>query len=77
LAARFAAVSARSAGVDRSRMGCGRWERSGSKPAIVSEGMARRSSCWMAWMSGCSSMHTSEIAWPPTPARPVRPMRWT
>ena len=74
---RLARCSARSAGVERSRIGSGRMFRLGSKPAIVSVGIARRRSAWMSWTSGRSSMQTSEIASPSLPARPVRPMRCT
>ena len=42
----------------------------------TSDGIVRRSSDWMSRRSGASSTHTSEIAWPSVPARPVRPMRW-
>jgi hypothetical protein len=49
----------------------------GSKPAIVSRGMARLMSFSMSRRKPSSSTHTSEIASPWAPARPVRPMRCT
>ena len=48
-AARVARCSARSAGVERSRIGSGRMLRLGSKPAIVSVGIGRRRRAWMSW----------------------------
>ena len=62
---------------ERRRMGSARIERSGSKPATVSLGIRVLRSPSISRRSGASSTHTREIASPSTPARPVRPMRWT
>src|SRR3989338_2340311 len=50
---------------------------SGSKPGICTTGISRLIRRSMSCSNLCSSMHTSELASPSLPARPVRPMRWT
>ena len=62
---------------ERRRIGSARMERSGSKPATVSDGIRVLRSASISRRSGASSTQTREIASPSTPARPVRPMRWT